>query len=70
MPGPEYAVGQRVTDGHPDRVAVGYVWSTRDSSGLGWIAPDEATARARLAEHPRWTLHRRRVSYGKFEDVL
>ena len=49
-----------------------YEWSTRDSSGLGWIAPDETTARERLDVHPAWTLHRRQrwVSYGEFEDVL
>jgi len=69
--------GSRVDDSskldrHPDPAAADYEWSTRDSSGLGWIAPDEATARTRLAEHPRWTLHRRQrwVSYGEFEDVL
>ena len=47
-----------------------YQWSTRGAYGIGWLATDEEQARERLAvNHNQWSLHRRTVQYGPWEDV-
>ena len=47
-----------------------YQWSTRGAYGIGWLATDEEQARERLAvNHNQWSLHRRTVQYGVWEDI-
>lgn len=54
-------------------VTVDWQWSTRDASGMGWLAADEAEARGRFANQVAipTTLHRRRrwVAAGDWEEV-
>lgn len=44
-------------------------YSTRDSSGIGWLARTEHDARQRIAENSEYTLWRRPVLYGEWEEV-
>lgn len=54
--------------GRPPQVWFDYEWSTRDGTGVGWLAQSEEEARARITDHPEWTLYRRVVHYGQWED--
>lgn len=45
----------------PGPITVGFEWSTRDPGGLGQDAGNEEQARARLAQRPGHTLHKRLV---------